>query len=404
MSTWNYTQQTEALLMKKTYGPHIDKQFNKDNVLFGRMKKRVDFEGEEKQIAVEQSIGGGRSSGDLPTPNRNKTARAVLKIKKLYAAVSIDRASMKLARSNTGSFVRFTEYPVKVAVQGFNSNVERQMICNDIAGVGVLFSKSTATPTGSGTIGSPYVVTLVANTAFMLERVEEGDLLNFNTETTELEVVAVDEVAGTISLVGTSATLGTSNTSLPFYMQKSKDKELEGLRGILMATSGTYKNIPVGRRWISTQNNGSSGSATITERLNDVIMKIKKKSGQCPNLIMASYEQYVKILNSLENQKVYNLPARDKKYKGQISFSAIEYLSPDGVLPVVLNRFIAPSEIYVLNDNHIEFHQASPMEWFDDDGTVFLRESTDSYEARYGTYADFFVNPHFQGIIHSLPL
>ena len=56
MSTWNYTQQTEALLMKKTYGPHIDKQFNKDNVLFGRMKKRVDFEGEENQITIQFSI------------------------------------------------------------------------------------------------------------------------------------------------------------------------------------------------------------------------------------------------------------------------------------------------------------------------------------------------------------
>lgn len=403
MATWNYKNLTEALLMKKTYDRHIQKQFNKSSVLFGRMKQKLNsFEGESKYIAIEQSIGGGRASGNLPTPNRNKTARAELTTKKLYATVSVDRESMKASRSSVGAFVKFTEYPVKVAVQGFNTNVERQMVLNDIAGLGTLFTVDATSVTGAGIPGSPYVIDV--NEAHLLVSVEEGDLVNIDQETSELEVVEVDEDNSTISLVGTSATITTgTNATAPVFMQKSRGNELEGLQGILKATSGTYKGVAIGRRWKATQV-ARAASETHTELLNAAIMKVKKNTGAAPNLILAPYEQYVQILDSLESAKHYNLPARDKKFKASLAFSAIEYISPDGIVPIVLSRFVPPTEIYVLNDEHIEFHTRDSMEWFDEDGTVFLREATDSYEARYGAYADFFVNPFFQAIITNLPV
>lgn len=403
MSAWNYQSESEKNLMKKAYDKHIDMQFNKDNVLFGRMKKAYDFVGEDTTIAIEQSIGGGRSSGSLPTPNRNKTSKAVLTTKKLYASVRVDRESMLAARTDAGSFVRFTEYPVKVAQQGFNSNVERQIILNDLSGEGVLFTSTTALVTGAGTSADPYVVTLAAGAS--LESVEEGDLLNVESETTEVEVVEVDEVANTISLVGTSAALlaaKTTGAAMDLYMQKSKDNELEGLQGILKATSGTYKGIAIGRRWQATQK--TAGAALSFDMLNEVIIKIKRKCGQAPNLILVNNTIYQKILTLSETQKSYNLPARGK-FKAQISFSAIEYLGPDGAIPVVLNRFVPQNEVYILNDNHIHLKARSKQEWFDEDGTVFLRDSdADSYSARYGMYADVFVNPHFQGIITNVTI
>ena len=115
------------------------------------------------------------------------------------------------------------------------------------------------------------------------------------------------------------------------------------------------------------------------------------------------YHQYIKFLNLLEDQKTYNLPARDKKYKGQVSFSAIEYIGPEGKIPVILSRFMDDDKVYALNEDHIEMClRPGGFEWFSDDGSVFLRETTDSYEARYGGYGQLFVNPHFQGYLHSL--
>jgi hypothetical protein len=78
-------------------------------------------------------------------------------------------------------------------------------------------------------------------------------------------------------------------------------------------------------------------------------------------------------------------------------------LTPEGAIPVIASRFVPADEMFFLNDDHIELHlRPGGMEWFDEDGTVFLRETGDSYEARYGGYGQTFINPHFQGYLHTL--
>jgi hypothetical protein len=250
------------------------------------------------------------------------------------------------------------------------------------------------------------------------ESIEIGDLVNINDETADLEVVDVNVVSAVpgaidieISLVGSSTRLdalvaapnGLDATD-DIFMQGSKDNELQGLESIIAATSGSYKGITVGRRWKSYSKDASS-AALSTDLMNDVVVNIKRQSGESPDMILASYAQYIKLLNLLEDHKRYQLPARDKKFKGQISFSGVEYMSPDGVIPVMASRFVSDEKMLFLNSNHIELCcRPGGFEWFDEDGTVFLRESGDSYEARYGGYCDFFVNPHFQGQLDNLQL
>ena len=421
MSSWTYTASNEANLMKIKYGKLIDKQFNKQSVILGRAKKMDDFVGKQIDRPVIQSIGGGVGAGSLPTANENKIGLATLSSpRKLYAVISVDRETMKAAKTDEGAFVRMTKFPVKIAVESFNRNLERMIVRGDATGSGALISGNAANSnvTGAGTSASPYVVSLdVASTYFPaeFECIEEGDILNVNSETTELVVesmtvtVASGYATGTISLVGTSARLAALvaapngfDAADVLHMQGSKDNEIVGLKGILSATSGSYKGISVGRRW-SSYNNDASAAALSTDLMNDVVMNVKRQCGDAPNLIITSYHQYIKLLNLLEDQKVYNLPARSAQFKGQISFSAIEYISPDGKIPVVPSRFMDSDEIFFLNDNHLELHcRPGGFEWFDEDGTVFLRESTDSYEARYGGYAEMFANPHFHGRLHNL--
>lgn len=405
--------------MKIKYGAIIEKQFNQDVVLFARVKKNQDFEGSSKQFPVVQSIGGGVGSGSLPTASENKFGLVSISSKKVYAVTSVDREAMKAARSQEGAFVQFTKYPVKAATQSFNRNLERQITRGSVTGDGALITgnASNANVSGAGTSGDPYIVSFsVASTYFPaeFETLEEGDLVNINTETTDIEVtaVAITNASGyataTVSLVGTSARLAALTGANPFtstdkiYMQGSKDSEMFGLQGALSATSGSLYGVTVGRRWQAYQKSAASASIS-TDLMNDVVLNVKRQCGQAPNLILMSYHQMIKYLNLLEDQKQYNLPARDKKFKGQVSFSAIEYISPDGVIPVIASRFLDSDKVYFLNDNHIEFHlRPGGFEWFDEDGTVFLREASDSYEARYGGYGQFFVNPHFQGYLHTL--
>ena len=422
MSAWTYDGSNEANLMKVKYGKLIEKQFAQNNVVFGRMKIKKDFVGSQIERPIIQSIGGGVSAGSLPTANESKTAKAIITSKKLYAVAKIDRETKAAAKTSEGSFVRMTAFPVKASTNAFNRNVERQLTRGAVDGNGALITGDVTNTnvSGAGSSGSPYVVSFdKASTYFPghFESIEIGDILNADTETSELEVVdmsvtvASGYATGTISLVGASTRLDAINdvgtpaafgASDKLYMQKSKDNEIFGLEGILSATTGSLYSVPVGRRWQSYQKDASA-AAISTDLLNDLIINVKRQSGVAPKLILMGHHQYIKFLNLLEDSKVYNLPARDKKFKGQVSFSAIEYIGPEGKIPVVLSRFMDEDKVYALNEDHIEMClRPGGFEWFSDDGSVFLRESTDSYEARYGGYGQLFVNPHFQGYLHNV--
>lgn len=424
MSAWTYDASNEANLMKVKYGKLIDKQFAQDNVIFGRMKINKNFVGSQIDRPIIQSIGGGVGAGSLPTANESKTGKAVITSKKVYAVCSIDRETKAAAKKDEGAFVRMTAFPVKASTKAFNRNIERMLTrksADGTAGNGALIKghASNSVVTGAGSACSPYVVSFdQASNYFPAEfqAIEIGDLLNVNSETTDLEVTAMTETVsggystGTISLVGTSTRLaalaaccGTAfGASDYLHMQGSRANEMTSIGDVLAATSGNLYSVAVARRWQAFQKDASS-AAISTDLLNEVILNVKRQSGESPKLILMGHHQYIKYLNLLEDQKTYNLPARDKRFKASVSFAGIEHQGPDGAIPVMMSRFIDSDKVYFLNEDHIELNlRPGGFEWFDDDGTVFLREATDSYEARYGGYGQLFVNPHFQGYLYGL--
>jgi len=414
MSAWTYSASTESNLMKVKYGKLVDKQFLEESVVRGRLNQMNDFEGSQIEFPVVQSIGGGVGAGSLPTATESKFGRATITSKKLYAVCSVDRESMKASKTDEGAFVRFTAMPVKMATRSFNRNLERMITRGDATGTGAIVtgSASNTNVTGAGTSGDPYLVNFDAANGYdssALEAFEEGDLVNINTETTNLEVTAISIASsggGIVTLVGTSARLATLAGANPFtstdkiYMQGSKDNEMIGLKGILSATSSTLYGITVGRRWKAYQKDASS-AAISSDLLNEVIINLKKQCGESPSYLLSSYKQYLKILNFLEDHKTYNLPGKSDKFT--ISYKGVAVMTPDGEIPLFSSKYVEDDEIYFLNDKHMNLHlRPGGFEWFDEDGTVFLRGSGDAYDARYGGYGQFFCNPHFQGYLYGL--
>ena len=413
MGTFVSTGSNEANLMKIKYGKLIEKQFNMDNVILGRIKKNKKFVGKQIDIPVIQSIGGGVSSGTLPTANTSKISKAILNSpKKLYAVTSIDRESMQASKTDEGAFVRMTKFPVQMAVKAFNRNITRQILNGAIDGQGTLLTWATGNTAAAG--AKVYFDKSDTYDQSLFEAIEVGDLLDVidsdgsTVNTADAEVVDVviiqddDGYAGSGSYIEFASAPTTVANGDYLVMQNSNGAEIEGIKGVLAATSGSYKGIAVGRRWQSYQK-AAGGQALSTDLLNELVIKVKKQCGESPDLLLMAHHQLIKLLNLLEDAKRYNLPARDKRFKGTVSFSGVEFMSADGAIPCVADRFMDNGAIYALNTKHIELHQRpSGMEWFADDGTVFLRESTDSYEARYGGYAELFVNPHFQGQLTGL--
>jgi hypothetical protein len=185
-------------------------------------------------------------------------------------------------------------------------------------------------------------------------------------------------------------------------MQNSKDNDPEGLKGILDATTGSKYNVPIARRWQSQQV-AAGGAGLTTDYMNQVMLQVEKSCGKVPNLIVTSYTQFRKLLNLLEDQKQYIVEPRSPELKGKVSFRGVEFMSTMGPVGVFADRFVEDDRMCFLNDDYITTYHRPGFGWFDDDGTVFLRSSTeDSYSARYGGYLQVYAPPSFHGVLTGL--
>lgn len=405
--------------MKTKYGKVSDNVYNTATPVLMRVNRANDFTGTDKQFPVPTGYEGGVGSGSLPTAGKSNAERVSITTKKVYARTEIARQLMKQASSQDGSFVKATAHKMGKAVESYVRNTSR-MLFNDGTGSLAIGSASAANVSGAGSVGDPYIVELksqksTANPIATNKRanIEKRDLVNINSETSDLEVVAVAQASDgdlSVSLVGTSVRLAALTGVGPLaaadtiYMQGSKDNDIEGLRGVLDATSGSKYGITIGDRWQAYQ---KAAAAAISEDLIlEVMLSVHDQSGQSPDLIATSYTQWRKVAALGISQKEVQISPKfgSEKLKQKVGFNAISVKSPfNDDVPVVIDRFCEDDRMYFLNMKHITLMHAPDHGWFDDDGTIFLRKADDdAYEARYGGYKEAFIVPSFQGVLTDL--
>lgn len=412
----------QTALFLTLFEKRSDNMYNSANVLEGRIKKLNNFVGKQMNVETQLSFAGGYGAKLLPQGNPSLVEQAVISAKKHYSRVYVDRESLKAASSSKGAFQTYLAFPIKKTVEDFMRNMSRVLFGD---GTGVLGRGDGATNvTGAGSSGSPYIVTLrasdwnVANfeeksIVQMVTGLNSGNNLGGSAEggdavTNLLTISKVDPATRQIYLVGTSTVLagyvsGPSPmaTTAGLVPQRSYLAEAQGLKGALMATSGTLYSLTVQRRWQATQVDASS-SGIVVDMLNEVMLKVEQSFGESPNIIVCNYNQYRKILAQLEDQKRYNLP--NKNVKGHMGFTGVEYMGTKGPVGIFVDRFCDEDKIYFLNDKYMVRHaRPGGAEWFKDDGTVFLRTADeDVLEARYGAYMENFITPSAHGVLYNL--
>jgi hypothetical protein len=396
--------------------------YNSANVLEGRIKKSNDFVGKQMNVETQLSFAGGYGAKLLPQGNPSLVEQAVITAKKHYSRVFVDREGLKAASSSKGAFQTYLAFPVKKTVEDYMRNMSRILFGD---GTGVLGRGDGATNvTGAGTSVSPYIVTFRASD-WNIANIEEKSIVQVVTGlnagnnlggaaeggdaiTNLLTISAVNKATRQISLVGTSPVLaarvaapGALQTTSGLVPQRSYNAEAQGLKGVLMATSGTLYGLTVQRRWQATQvDAGASG--IVVDMMNDVMLQVEQSFGEAPNMIICNYNQYRKILAQLEDMKRYPLP--NKNAKGHLGFSGVEYMGTAGSVGIFVDRFCPEDKIFFLNDKHIHrYHRPGGAEWFQDDKTVFLRTvDEDVLEARYGAYMENFITPSAHGVLYNL--
>ena len=415
-------------LFKIKYEKLSENVYNSANVLLGRVKKSYNFTGKRLSIAIPQSFAGGVGSGNLPKANKALYSDAQITAKKMYAVVEVDRETIKASLSSEGAFVQATKEVVQKGVESFMRNLSRALFADGTAKLGISVSGSDATQLALTQSLNSDGDTVITIDDMKEANFEERDLVDIkggsgagSSSEEAIEILAVDPENKQVVLKGdvraaflnnATPASATALIASEIYMQGSEDNDPDGLRGVLLEenrVSGKSYGITHARRWRSAQKIIQNSSEAIsTDMLNEMMLKVKKQCGKSPNLIVASFKQYERILNLLESQKQYTVPTRaglKSKSGADISFSGVTFMSVDGPVGIFPERFVADDTVYLLNDNHIHIHHRPDFGWFDDDGTVFLRKhDSDAYEARYGGYLEIYINPCFHGVITGLSL
>ena len=388
---------TATNLFKIKYGKLSENTYNSANVLLARAKKSYDFTGKRMEIAVPTSFAGGVGSGSLPTPNYAAVEDAQITAKKMYSVIQIDREAVKAASNNEGAFVEMTRFAVQKGVESWMRNMSRALFNNGSGSLGQFSGSAT------GTASAP--VLTITSASWKEANFEEKDYINVNSLSSVWEIVTVDPSTRTVTLARISGSddltsIGAGTHTV--YMQNSKDADPSGLKGVLDATSGSLYGISVARRWQASQL-AAGGAGLTTDLMNQQMLEIQRKCGKVPNLIITSFTQYRKLLNILEDQKQYIVEPRSPELQGKVSFRGVEFMSSAGPVGVFPERFCEDDRMMFLNDSFIEIKHRPDFGWFDDDGTVFLRDaSSDSYSARFGGYLEAYIVPSFHGVITGL--
>lgn len=395
MANFNLTNQ--SALFKTKFGKLSENAYNSANVMLGTIKKEYQFVGEDMKVAVPTQFSGGVGSGSLPTANPASASKATLVAKRVYAVTEVQREAIKASASDEGAFVEALKWNVQKTVEAFNRNASRILFGDGTGSLG-----TTTAANATGTASAPIVI--ISAATWVEGHWEENDYVNIVGLTSVWSITSVAPSTRTITLARISGSddLTGIATAKNIVMQNSYNNDPQGLKSVCDATSGTLYGVTVGRRWQATQI-AAGGSGISADLLNELIIKIQYACGKTPKKIVTSYIQYRKILNFLEDQKVYMVDPRASELKGKVSFKGIEYISNAGPIGIFADKMCDDDRLYAVNDDFITAHHRPDFGWFDDDGTVFLRlQSEDAYGARYGGYYENYIIPTFQGVITGL--
>lgn len=394
MAAFSLTAQ--SALFKTKFGKLSENAYNSANPILGTIKKQYDFVGEDMKVAVPTFFAGGVGSGSLPVANPASAVKATIQAKRVYATTEIEREALKASSSDEGAFVEAMKWNVQKTVEAWNRNASRIMFGDGTGALGTVQANAT------GTAAAPVVI--ITSATWVEGHWEENDYVNFGTDASVFEVDEVVPSTRSVKLVRISGTLDltTGGSGLIAYMQNSKDNDPIGLKGVLDATTGSLYGVTVARRFQATQI-AAGGSGISTDIMNELISKIMFKSGKAPKLLVTSYVQMRKIKNFLEDQKIYMIDPRASELKGKISWSGIEYMANGAKLAIIEDRMCPDDRMYALNTDFITSYHRPGFGWFDDDGTVFLRQTnSDAYGARYGGYYQNYIIPSFHGVVTGL--
>jgi len=376
--------------MKYKYGPAIEDLVNKKTLLLDRINQRKKkFQGklwvQPKLLATGGGIGArSGASPTLPTAGRTVQEKLQATAKKLYARLDIDREAIIAGRKSEQVFVDSTKHEIKAKADRFALDLNRQFYGNGGGTLGLVGSVA-------GTVVTVTAATFNQNYFMEGDRIQlyadnagiPGALVGVGTTST---ITSINPAAGTRTIT-LDAIDGAAAAGQHIVIEGNANNELTGFASHIDDQSSTIHNINKTTYFRARGVYQDAASASVSvDLMNQLVQQMVSVSVEQPKMVITSPKQWRLISQLLENAKIYHAKDSDK---GKFGFGALEYISPLGVLPIYADRFCPDEKMYFVNPESFQFIQREDFGWFDEDGTILMRQATtDAYEARYGGYSE----------------
>lgn len=352
--------QTLAILnaiAKEIYEGKINDQLNDEVVTLKRIKRSS--EGIQDEVGgkyVVFSVHTRRNTGigarleneALPPAGQQKYAAGRVSLKYLYGAAELTGQAIRLIDKNYQAFGSAVEEEMTRLKNDLAVDLNRQVYGNGQGGIGgALTAASTASTT----------VTVTNAFAFDLDMKVDivtpaglGTTTPTATKATGLTVTAVDVEANTIEVdSAVTAAIGDIVIRTGNY-----GREWTGF-GAIVSDSGTLYNIdpsvePVWKAVVD--DNGGTGRAVSEGLFNQVTDTVKVNGGKT-TVGFTTYGVRRAYVNLLQQQRSY--VNTEGKFDG--GFTAVAYSTPDGEIPLMVDRMAPKGTVYWINENEIKLYR-----------------------------------------------
>lgn len=375
--------------------------------LIGLIQKSSKFVGNRLEMAQLVDWGGGQSSGSLPSSSTAVINRPFITAKSVYATSVIDSQSMKAARragSNLGAFMDATELSILTMKRAFADQVARQFFGDGTGTLGVI---STVTTVGPG----QYQLLITAGSwlqaPWML-----NDLLNIDTGN-DLFLITNIDLSNRIITVSRQTGVQVPAPGQNIYKQKSRNNEMFGLKGVTDTVSGSLYGVPVGYRWGAQRldANGQTLSVKLMREL-DQEMRFWCRGDLPTDYIMSATQ--LRLFEDGEDAKsiIYIQPEISPERQAGSQVAAVKINGR--TIRLHWSPYCQEDRLYAINRNKTHMYiRPDTAEGNDPGGFIENGDSIffplqvsgtplDSYGIFYATYAEFYINPTFTGLIFDL--
>jgi hypothetical protein len=357
----------DAVLKNQYLGP-IREQINTGTPLLDRIEKNYDsVVGKSFTIPLHygrnEGMGARADGGALPAAGKQAYKEAVVPMRYLYGRINITGPTMKAARSNEGAFIRAVESEMKGITNDMKSSLNRQAFGDGTGALAVCASNSTVTITVDSTaklrVGMPIDILVTATGA----------------TTNGVVATSVASITSSTVFVAADAPAGSLGDTYSVYLAGSRNLEMQGLSGIVSATS-TLQGLDVATYpwWKATvQGNSSTNRAISDTILQTAIDTVSQISAGKPTALYTSYgvrRAYQALLTA--TKQLVNTQELKGGYKA-ITFND---------LPIIADKDAPANKIFVVDESQLSFYRLADLDWMQEDGAILSRVSGyDAYEA-----------------------